>query len=572
MASPCASTRANPAASAAYYYPVGLLLFYIVTYLIPLGWRPLWAPDEIRYAQIGDLMLRSGDAVVPHFLGLRYFEKPILAYWANAGAQWLLGGNNAAVRASCAVAAGGCAVMVYTMARLLWRDQRLAACCTLVFMSMLMVFCTGTYLTIDAPLMLWVGLTMLSMVWAYVRNTRTSRWLGYIGVGLASGAGVMTKGFIALAMPALVLTPWLLVTRRWRDMLTLGPLAVVVAVATVLPWGIAVQQHDPDFWSFFFWHEHIQRFFSQTEAQHDAPFYFFVPILILGVFPWWRLAFRVPWAVGSMTRDTRCYLLFWAFIPFLFFSCAHGKLAPYILPCFPALGLLVGYALYQAICRQTLGLLRWNGALLMAAGLAALCVLITLGRSYFPLPADTVAYAVAIVLLVAISAIGGLLIFMPRLILLAAFTPTLLAWGVPFCLPDGRIYDKAPVVFAQKHVALLRNSAVLASNDISEAAAISWLTKRDDIVIYDVRGELDFGLKDRPERWVSEAQLPLWLSRMRRCGRVTLMLDNSDPSTVAVWRETPDTLDVHGNYSLASFSALPADGADSKGCPIYHDA
>ncbi|WP_414499359.1 MULTISPECIES: phospholipid carrier-dependent glycosyltransferase [unclassified Zymobacter] len=542
-------------------YGWGIVLFYLVTYIVPLGWRPLLAPDETRYAQIGSLMMRSGDLVVPHFLGLRYFEKPILGYWLNAGAQWLFGSSNFSARLSCALAAGASGLMVYRMAQLLWRDARCAACCALVYLSMLMVFCTGTYISIDAPLSLWMTAIMLSGVWAYTRDSRSSRVWGYLWIGVASGAGVMTKGFLALAIPVLVMVPWLMVTQRTRHLWTYGPLAVLAAVLTVLPWGLIVHQRDPQFWSFFFWHEHIQRFFSQTEAQHAAPCYFFVPIALLGLFPWWGSVFHMRDQSRGMAPATRRYLLLWCVMPFLFFSCARGKLAPYILPCFPAVALLVGYTLYALY----LSALRWHGLWAALGGAAGLMLLLCGSGHHFDLRVDMFAYVTAIAMLSAVTLLGLGVVWRPRWVMSLALIPTALAWGIPFCMPVERLYDKAPVVFAQQHDDLVARSAVLVSNGISDAAALSWLTRRDDIVIYDAVGELAFGLQDHPERWVSVDALPGWLEQARHCGRVTMMLDNDQDSFAPTLALNPDIIDTRGTYSLLSFAARP--GTDER-CPV----
>lgn len=59
---------------------------------------------------------------------------------------------------------------------------------------------------------------------------------------------------------------------------------MLVAALVSLPWVLAVHAQEPDYWRFFFWHEHIRRF-----AGDDAfgrPWWFYLPLLVVSSLPW----------------------------------------------------------------------------------------------------------------------------------------------------------------------------------------------------------------------------------------------------------------------------------------------
>ena len=83
-----------------------LLLAFGVFYLLPLATHGLWIPDETRYAQISQEMLLTGKWASPHFMGIRYFEKPAAGYWMIALGQAIFGQNLFGVRFASALSTG----------------------------------------------------------------------------------------------------------------------------------------------------------------------------------------------------------------------------------------------------------------------------------------------------------------------------------------------------------------------------------------------------------------------------------------------------------------------------------
>src|SRR5258708_20626985 len=94
----------------------------LILYLPGLGRPALWEPDEGRYAEIAREMYLTGDYVTPRDNFVRYFEKPPLVYWAEAGAIAIFGIHEFAVRLPAALFSAGEVVVSAAIADVMFAE------------------------------------------------------------------------------------------------------------------------------------------------------------------------------------------------------------------------------------------------------------------------------------------------------------------------------------------------------------------------------------------------------------------------------------------------------------------
>jgi 4-amino-4-deoxy-L-arabinose transferase-like glycosyltransferase len=321
-----------------------LFLFPLLLYLVPLPFTPLMEPDEGRYSAISSAMNATGDYVTPRLKAAVYFEKPPLCYWATAVFFRIFGENEFSSRLFAALCAWGCILLVYRMG-LFFHDTRTGLYAAAVLSTFPYHVTLGRINILDMPLAFLVCIAIWSgfRYFATAEKKKLSLYLLYFFSALA----FLTKGLIGIAFPFGVLTIWLLISGRWRDVFGLfSPVGILIFSTISLPWLILVQRENPDFFRFFFIQEQLLRYATRMHG-HYQPFYFYIPIILAGTLPW--CAF-LPEAIRGLRKEEKLFsstekrfLLTWFGLILLFFSISSSKLIPYITPVFIPLALGFGH-------------------------------------------------------------------------------------------------------------------------------------------------------------------------------------------------------------------------------------
>ena len=523
-----------------------LLLAFGVFYLLPLASHGLWIPDETRYAQISQEMLLTGKWASPHFMGIRYFEKPAAGYWMIALGQAMFGQNLFGVRFASALSTGLSILLVYLVSRL-WNDPQKSLVSTVLYMSFVSVALLGGYANLDPQFTFWVNLTGVALWFCFDSTTRRGRLWSWALLGFACGMGFMTKGFLAWLLPVLIALPYAIWQKRFRELLGYGVVAVVVAIVVSLPWALAVHLQEPDYWNFFFWHEHIQRF-AGDDAQHAEPFWFYLPLMVAFSLPWIALlpsTVKRAWLEKRLPKTV--FLLLWLLMPLAFFSLAKGKLPSYIMPCLLPLALLMGSTLSDKLAQGQARALRINGWLNLSIGIAALLAIswFQLKNPVYERGQETLSLVLVFTFLFGWIVVNLLQAARPlKLWAAPAIGSWLLVALVPAALPHSVVYNKTPDQFIIDHLPELQPTAALLSNDLGAASALSWRLGRPDVSLYNTVGEVKYGIAypDTAHRKIDTSEVQQWMSEARKKGSVGVVMR------------------VKGDDEVAEVNLLPQDG------------
>ena len=335
-----------------------LLLAIIGLWLANIGHRVLQHPDEGRYAEIAREMAVTGDWVTPRLDGLKYFEKPPLQYWITAATFRVFGAHEWTARLW-PVIAGMVAALAIAWAGVRLGGPLLGLAAGLALAGTLWQVALSQILTLDAMLSALLAVGFAAFVVAQraeatFASRRAAMWLTWA----AMAGATLTKGLIGVVIPGAVLVLYALINRDfkvWRRLHLASGIGLYLFLTA--PWFVLVGAANPEFFDFFFIHEHFQRFLTNTHRRNGSLLYF-VPLLAAGLLPWLTLLLfgvRRAWQEGvpnALGFSWQRFALVWAAFVFVFFSVSGSKLPSYILPMFPPLALIAGWLLVQIPTRR----------------------------------------------------------------------------------------------------------------------------------------------------------------------------------------------------------------------------
>jgi len=357
---PLIRERDNPE----HFYLIALLFLCGAVYFYGLGRLPFIGPDEPRYAEVAREMYATGDWITPRLGGIKWFEKPALTYWLLATGYAVFGENEFGARFGVAVASTFAALLLYFFGRRA-RSARFGylSAAALVTCGLWPGFARGV--TCDLPLTVAIEIALLSFfLWESKESGAGDDRLWYVFC-FALGLATLAKGLAGVALPMMIIAPYLILTGAWRSLLRprLIIFGALIFLATAAVWyAPVIARNGREFIDEFFIGHHFQRYLS-NKYRHPQPFYFFPLVAVAGCFPWsfylissvTRTKVRARRGQTELGQTEVCpttkvipndrlhlFLLLWIFAPIAFFSFSGSKLPGYILPIFPAVALIIG--------------------------------------------------------------------------------------------------------------------------------------------------------------------------------------------------------------------------------------
>lgn len=344
-------------------WTVSILFISALLVYINLGRTHLIPWDEAIYAKVSRNVVETGDYLTLTWKnGNPWFEKPPLGFWLQAISIQALGESSFAVRLPSALFGLATIYLVYFFVkRNFGQFAGYVGALSLVTTTQYLLY--TRYAMLDVTLGFFITLSVILYFYALRKETI---WF-WVGSGISIGLGVMTKGILGfLPLGIIGIHELILIFRKERS-LTLDLLKkyfslVLAALVIFLPWHIAMYaKYGKDFINSYLLY-HVFTRATQGIEDKGQPWYWYFIVLKVSMRLWFiALLAAFPYTLYAWYKGNKNAKLYsiWALVIFVFYSIAKSKVVWYIVPLYPVLAIIIGYALGN-IFEKIKVLFSWN--------------------------------------------------------------------------------------------------------------------------------------------------------------------------------------------------------------------
>lgn len=309
------------------------LLFLLIVFIIlttGLGSYGLAETSEARYAEISREMFVFGDYLNPELLGIFHFHKPPIVYYITTLGYHIFGINEFGARFFLQISIILQLLLVYRMTKLLYKDKLLAFLAGLLYFSLPIVLISSRNLTTDSFLTTFIIASLYCWMLYLKKSKLIFLYLFYTFVGIS----LLTKGPVALLFIITYIITDKVINKSSYSIHKHHILGLLLCIVIGGSWYVLVINENPKLWDYFVKKQLISRVNSNS-FNRSKPFWYFVPILIGILFPWWIMLFKkLNFSSFSTKPNDTKILIISSVILIVIFSLFSTKLLLYILPIF----------------------------------------------------------------------------------------------------------------------------------------------------------------------------------------------------------------------------------------------
>ncbi len=322
------------------------LLFSILVFSLfwHLGSWGVTESSEARYAEIPREMIETGNWMLPQYLQILHFDKPLMTYWITAVGIKIFGTTPFAVRFFLQIAFLIQIYLVYKISMELFSKKRIACYAAIIYSGLPLVLISIRNLTTDAYLNTFALLATLFYILYYKRQKLKWLYAFFICLGLT----IFTKGPVGILLPLLLIYPvYQILGAREKANTRIYHFYIGILISLSIGgwWFFQLMMSSPAFYDFFIGQQVIDRIASAETLKRSQPFWYYFAFLPLFTLPMFTLLIGSFFLIGK-AKPIKWLIIFGVLIPVLLFSLSSSKLILYVLPVMPYVAIANAYFLH----------------------------------------------------------------------------------------------------------------------------------------------------------------------------------------------------------------------------------